>query len=95
MKLFEKKASPKTDTLNDTPTPLYPCCISLYQIASLNFEHGAMGGLDDVDDPAHQRFGREDPPIVGSHRRGEFVEKIFVNPAYNVVLNLIRGAVVE
>lgn len=38
----KKRAGPKTDTPNDTPTPLCLCRISLYQITSLNFEYDRM-----------------------------------------------------
>lgn len=39
----KKRAGHKTDTLNDTPTPLCLCRIPLYQITSLNFKNSAAG----------------------------------------------------
>ena len=86
MKNFAKKiAGLKTDTLNDTPTPLCLCRISLYQITSLNFADEIVQlGLHQLHHHFDDVARRAELAVCAA--LGDLAEQVFIDVAHDVLV---------
>ena len=100
-KIDKKRRFLKTDTPNQTDTPLAPATplwsgrCALYQFLRLNFEQHAALGLQHVDDHLDEGLGREEYAVVLRDVLGELVEEVFIDAPDHVAADLVERVIVE